>query len=229
MCFSATASFGAGIVLSVIGVATLKKVIHPAQIPFAAIPLLFAVQQVSEGFLWLALTYPGHAFMQDFTTYLFLSFAQVIWPFYVPAAILLFREKEKRKNIPKMLASLGALVSLYLAYCLLSYPVEAKIAGQHISYGQDYPDALDNYSGALYILATVVPAFFSPIKYMKFLGTAIFISYIITQVFYSGYIVSVWCFFASVISIIVFIIITVFKAHDHELLHYMLKNESWLK
>lgn len=224
MCFSASASFGAGIVLSVIGVATLRKVIHPAQKPFAAIPLLFSVQQISEGFLWLALTHPGYAFLQDFTTYLFLSFAQIIWPFYVPVAIYLFQEKEKRRNILTILAGVGAIVSLYLAYCLMSYPVVATITGHHIAYLQYYPAALDNYAGTLYIIATIVPAFFSPVKYMKLLGTAILVSYLITQVFYTGYIVSVWCFFASVISIIIFIIITTFKNADHRLLHTILKS-----
>ena len=81
----------------------------------------------------------------------------------------------------------------------------------------------------LYIIATILPAFFSPVKYMRFLGAAIFISYIITQLFYTGYIVSVWCFFASVISIIVFIITATFKKTDHALLRFTLKNESWLK
>ena len=228
MCFSATASFGAGVVLSVIGAATIKKAIHPSQIPFAAIPLIFAVQQVAEGFLWLALTYPGYAFLQGFTTYIFLSFAQIIWPFYVPVAIFLLQGKEKR-TISKILVSIGAIVSLYLAYCLLSYPVEATITGHHIAYRQDYPAALDYYTGMLYIIATILPAFFSPVKYMRFLGAAIFISYIITQLFYTGYIVSVWCFFASVIRIIVFIITATFKKTDHALLRFTLKNESWLK
>ena len=55
MCFSANASFGAGVVLTIIGVAAIKKVQHPSQILFASIPLLFAVQQISEGILWITL------------------------------------------------------------------------------------------------------------------------------------------------------------------------------
>ena len=55
MCFSASASFGAGIVISTIGVVTLKKVSSPAHYYFALIPLFFAIQQFAEGFLWLAL------------------------------------------------------------------------------------------------------------------------------------------------------------------------------
>ena len=46
MCFSATASFGASIVLTGIGVASLKQVKEPAQYPFASIPLIFGVQQL---------------------------------------------------------------------------------------------------------------------------------------------------------------------------------------
>jgi hypothetical protein len=41
---------------------------------------------------------------------------------------------------------------------------------------------------------------------MWLLGTTILISYIITTIFYVDYIVSVWCFFASVISVAVYII-----------------------
>ena len=115
-------------------------------------------------------------------------------------------EKEKRKTVEKILLVIGGLVSLYLAYCLLSYNVQAKVMGHHIAYGQDYPAGLSRYGGALYIIATIAPPFLSPIKKMWTLGAAILISYIMTTIFYTDYIVSVWCFFASVISIAVFAI-----------------------
>jgi hypothetical protein len=206
MCFSANASFGAGIVLAAIGVATIKKATHPSQIIFCSIPLLFCVQQITEGLLWVSLTPPGNPLLQRFSTYTFLSFAQIIWPFYVPLAILLLKKKEKRKVVSKILVGIGAFVSLYMAFCLMSFHSGARIIGYHISYQQDYPVALGNYYGALYVIATIAPAFFSGIKRMWYLGAAILISYIITEIFYTDYIVSVWCFFASVISVIVFAI-----------------------
>ena len=54
MCFSATASFISGTALCVIGVATLKQTKAPAEIPFALIPLLFGIQQLTEGVIWLS-------------------------------------------------------------------------------------------------------------------------------------------------------------------------------
>lgn len=206
MCFSANASFGAGIVLSVIGVASFKKARQPSQMLFASIPLIFAVQQISEGFLWLALSDHANSFLKIPATYTFLFFAQVVWPCYVPLAILFLEIKGKRKKLQKALVVTGLLVSTYLGYCLIFYSVDAKIEGSHISYALNFPLALQNYGGLLYVVSTVAPPFFSCIKRMWWLGLAILISYIITNIFYTDYIVSVWCFFASVISIAVYII-----------------------
>ncbi len=207
MCFSANASFGAGAVLSVIGVISIKKAKSPTQIIFASIPLIFAVQQITEGFLWLSLIYSNFASLKQVTTYIFLFFAQVVWPIWVPYAILKLESKERRRTSEKVLVGIGGIVSIYLAYCLMTFPVEAKVLGYHISYDQNYPAVFSRYCGFLYIVATIVPPFFSRIRNMWLLGTTILISYIITTIFYADYIVSVWCFFASIISIAVYVII----------------------
>lgn len=207
MCFSAGASFGAGVALSLIGIASIKKAESPSQVFFASIPVIFAVQQITEGFLWLALSNSHFAFLQQPTTYIFLFFAQVVWPIWVPFAILKLELKERRRRAEKVLVVIGALVSVYLAYCLLMFPVEAKIVDYHISYEQNYPAVISRYCGFLYIVATILPSFLSRISRMKLLGTAILISYIITNIFYTDYIVSVWCFFASIISIVIYAIL----------------------
>ena len=49
MCFSAPASFVAGIALSTVGAATIRMTSRRAEIAFAMIPLLFGVQQLTEG------------------------------------------------------------------------------------------------------------------------------------------------------------------------------------
>ncbi len=217
MCFSVEASFGAGIVLSAIGVASIKKVQSPSQIVFASIPLIFSVQQITEGFLWLALSNPIYASLQKVTTYIFLFIAQIVWPVWVPLAILLAEKEDKRKTIQKLLVIVGVLLSFYMAYCLFSYNVQAKIIGYHISYEQNYPLALTLAGGVFYFIATIVPPFFSTIKRMWLLGLAILISYIITIAFYENYFVSVWCFFASVISILVFVIMNEIKKLDKKI------------
>ena len=213
MCFSATASFTAGVVLTGIGVATLKKVEHPTHILFASIPLLFAVQQFSEGALWLTLPLAESDYkeIKHLATYTFLFFAQVIWPFLVPLSVLMLEKQRSHKKVQLVFVAIGLVVSMYLCYCLFTFPVKARIVGLHCSYQQDYPAALKEVGGVLYIIATIAPLFFSHVRKMWLLGVTILVSYIITAIFYEHYVLSVWCFFASVISISVYLIMVEIK------------------
>jgi hypothetical protein len=206
MCFSASASFGAGVVLAAVGIASIRKVESPSQIPFATIPLLFAMQQFTEGFLWLSLTDTAFASLKEVCTYNFLFFAQVAWPIWAPFAIMKMEPKERRRKFELALVGIGVVVSAYLAYCLVLYPVDARVDGAHIAYDQDYPRSLGSYGSLLYFAATVAPPFFSRIRRMWLLGTAILVSYVITYILYTDYIISVWCFFAAVISMAIYAI-----------------------
>ncbi len=205
-------SLGAGVVLSAIGVATIRKAQKPSHLVFASIPLIFAVQQIAEGFLWLTLPDSSLLAEQIFLTYIFLTFAQVIWPLWVPLAVLLLERKSQRGKTQKMLVAIGMTVSFYLAFCLLTNQVQARIIAHHIVYVQDYPVALRGIGGVLYFLATIIPLFLSSIKKMWILGIMILTSYVIAAIFYDQYVLSVWCFFASIISGSVYYIMAEFKS-----------------
>jgi hypothetical protein len=211
MYFSASASFGAGIVLAAISVAAIKKVQNPAQMYFASIPIIFCAQQIAEGFLWLALTKPFFAPLQQVTTYTFLFFAQVAWPLWIPFASLKLKKEEENVLFQWILVVIGLSVALSLGYCLVTYSVEAKIIGHHISYIQRYPIVFGSYGDLLYIIATIAPPLFSDIKKMWLLSLTIMISYIITTILYLDYIISVWSFFSSIISISVLIVMDEIK------------------
>ncbi|WP_310556270.1 DUF6629 family protein [Flavobacterium sp.] len=204
MCFSATASFTAGVVLTVIGIASIKKANHKSQLLFASIPFMFGVQQFAEGILWLTIPKQDYFILQKIATYFYLFFAHILWPLWVPIAILLIEKSSTRKKFQKFLVATGIAVSIYLTYCLANYPVKAVIEGHHINYILGYSNLMTNFWIFLYALATIAPPFFSHIKRMWILGITILISYIITQFFYENYILSVWCFFSSVISIMVY-------------------------
>ena len=55
MCFSATANFVGSGVLGAVGVVTLTRVKHRRELLFASLPILFAIHQFIEGFVWLGL------------------------------------------------------------------------------------------------------------------------------------------------------------------------------
>jgi len=203
MCFSANASFGASIVLASIGGVTVSKAKEPALIPFAIIPLMFAVQQATEGVLWIGLSDPSHASWRHFPVYIFLTFAQLIWPSWIPFSILLLEKNAIRKRILMTLLMMGLCISFYLLYCLFSYPVSAEIRYGHIHYNLNFPLAFVPISGVLYFIPTVISLFVSSVKRMPYLGLTILVSFIATKIFFEDYLISVWCFFAAILSLII--------------------------
>lgn len=203
MCFSASASFVTGAALTAVGVVSIKKAKKKSEIPFASIPLIFAAQQIMEGFVWLSLTNPDYAFTEAFSSHAFIFFAQVIWPVWIPFSILKFKKNKGSNILSKLLVGIGILISCVLGYYLFAQPMHAKILGCHISYSQSIPEKLMMIGGILYAVVTIAPTFISPNKRMRVLGTAIFLSFVIAKIFYTQYVVSVWCFFAAVLSVLV--------------------------
>ena len=113
MCFSASASFGTSVVLGTIGVVTLAKVKRRVQLPFAFIPVMFAVQQLTEGIFWISFSDSSHASRSHFSVYVFLTFAQIIWPVWTPFSVLLL-EKDRARTRMLTIMILGLSVSFYL-------------------------------------------------------------------------------------------------------------------
>ena len=204
MCFSAEASFAGGVVISAIGVYTVKEVHKPSQIAFACIPLFFGVQQFTEGFLWLALPDPDFVNLQKFCTYLFLIMADVLWPLMIPLSVLLMEENKKIKKTLWLLLSAGLILSLYYAFCLLHYNVTPQIKGYHIDYYSEFPNSMAIIAFAVYLIVTITPLFISSIKRTHLLGILMSFSCAVTLIFFTQFLASVWCFFAALISGVIF-------------------------
>lgn len=215
MCFSAGASFTASTILLGIGVASLYKAQSAPQKVLACIPLFFAIQQFIEGVLWLSLMHTINPQWQQPAMYAFLVFALVIWPMFVPFSMLLLEKEAMRKKILLPLSGAGVLLSIYLLYCLISYPANVTASHHHILYDFDFPYAHKWYSGLIYFIPTVIAPFVSSIKRIRLIAVAIVLSYLASRIFYGEYVISIWCYFAAIISIIVLtVIISLNKSPD---------------
>ena len=115
MCFSAPSSFAAGTLLCVIGTISIHSARKPTEILFAAIPLIFAVQQICEGLLWLAVADDQFAAVRTSTTYLFLTFALVIWPVWIPLSVRAVEPDVQRHRAITPFLVCGILASIYFA------------------------------------------------------------------------------------------------------------------
>ena len=200
MCFSATASFTAGVALLVVGTVTIRRAGKSAGLAFAAIPLLFGIQQILEGALWL--TFPAEAPLWNMVlTYVYSFFSHVLWPIYVPIAVLLIEPTPWRRKVLAAIAIAGAAVGLYLLYFLVRLPLVAQVTGRHIAYLSPHFYAVEAMT--LYLLGTCLSSLFSSHRSVRLFGVAAFLSFIAAYAFYATWFISVWCFFAAVLSCIV--------------------------
>ncbi len=203
MCFSPEASFTAAAVITTVGVVALKKAPSKAYQLFACIPLFFGVQQLMEGVVWLSLLYERFAYFKDFSTAGFIIFAWVVWPFWMPLTIGLIEEDPKRKKILKGLLYVGIGVTLALTYTLMFRNVQAEILDCSIIYNFDVADNIHATFGILYLIVTVAPTLISKVSKVWLLGVMNVLAYVGTKLFISDRILSIWCFFAAITSVIV--------------------------
>ena len=202
MCFSATASFTAGAALSGVGAMTLRKSRGRVELPIALVPLLFGIQQVTEGFVWLGLRNDLPE-LRTWATYVYSMFSHVLWPIFVPFAILLVEVARRRRRAISMFLALGTAVGLYLLYFIVRYPVTASIYNRSIFY--DSPHLFIGVVLAAYLLATCASGLFSSHRCINVFGVLAFALAVAAYEVSVKTFVSVWCFFAAVLSLLVYL------------------------
>ena len=128
-----SASFVAGVSLIAIGAITVKKVDRKAEFPFAAIPLLFGVQQIIEGIIWLTFRFDT-PMLNTLMTNAYSLFSHVLWPIYVPFAVLVLEPIPWRKKALHAFLAIGTAAGLYLLINMVRFPITSQLAGAHIEY-----------------------------------------------------------------------------------------------
>ena len=202
MCFSASASFIVGVPLLAVGAITVSKAAQKAELPFALIPILFGLQQIVEGVIWLGLRFDA-PLLNAFMTLVYSLFSHVLWPIYVPVAILLLEPTPWRRKTISAFLWVGAAVGLYLLYTIVRFPVRVEAVGGHILYVSPHFYVLV-VMGA-YLAATCISMFFSSHKAAMAFGIVAFLSFIAAYGFYALWFISVWCFFAAILSGLVYL------------------------
>ncbi len=207
MCFSASASFAASGLTAVAGVVALTGARQPAHRLLAGMPLFFALQQLAEGVVWLASSGRVDAAWQAPATVTFLLAARVLWPAWVPLMVRAVEEDPGRRRVLSVLLALGVLESVLGGYALVAFPVAADIVGDHVRYGIGAPVLFRVPVDVLYYLVTVPPLLVSGIRMLRAIGLVMVAALILSKLLYHEYFISVWCFFAALISVLVVVVV----------------------
>src|SRR5271170_4209171 len=203
MCFSAAANFTGSGVLGAIGAITLTRVKHRRELLFASLPVLFAIHQFTEGFVWLGLDgVLSPAVTHDMGS-AFMLYAQGLLPFLLPLSVLLFEPdtKSRRRMLPFLV--LGGGTALYILWALAAYPLQVYLKGNSIVY---INQATNNTAVALlYVVATCGSLFFSKVRAMVIFGMANLAILLLVMEVKRYAFTSLWCAYAAVASVIILV------------------------
>ena len=173
-----------------------------AELPLALVPLLFGVQQLSEGLLWLSFS-NDLPLLKSWATTIFSLFSHVVWPIFVPFAILLVETSRRRKKAIGVFLALGLSVGIYLLYFIIRFPVTASVQERSIFY--DSPHFYIGVVLVIYLLATCVSGLFSSHRCINVFGVMAFLLAVAAYQVSLKTFVSVWCFYAAVLSLLILI------------------------
>lgn len=201
MCFSATANFVGSGVLGTIGVATLTRVKHRRELLFAALPVLFAIHQFTEGFVWLGLDGILSARTAHIMGAAFMLYAQGILPLLLPLSVWLFEPNAKSRKRMLPFLVIGGATTLYILWALTAYSFDVYIKNNSLVYIN--PATNNTLVAVFYVIATCGSLFFSHIRDMVIFGAANLIILLAVMAVKRYAFTSLWCAYAAVASVII--------------------------
>lgn len=204
MCFSPLASFGLGSLLLPMGaycaVSAYQK--DRRYLLLAFVPILFGLQQITEGFVWLQLQADNMMGAYLFA-YVYLFFAFAVWPACIPFSVYQLEDDHLVQKILKVFLIAGPLLSviLYLPVIIGWAPVTVAIVDHSIFYDVYQNKALLWIYTISYGMIIIIPLLLSSRLKIKIYGLMVLISLLISYWWYFYQFTSVWCFFAAGLSI----------------------------
>ena len=184
--------------IGLVGILTLRKVSVSNEVVFASLPLLFAIHQFTEGFVWLGVGgYIGSRAL-DISSGIFIYYAQGLLPFLIPLAIWLIEKDGYRKKIVGILAILGFSLAVYTMWGLSTTPSSVSVVNNTLFYKN--PSTANIYDALIYIITTCGSLMLSSSIAIQLFGLLNLVGLSIIFVAKPYGFTSLWCLYSAVIS-----------------------------
>ncbi|MCR9087621.1 MAG: hypothetical protein NXH97_12855 [Rhodobacteraceae bacterium] len=202
MCLSAEVNFVASAVIGAVGVATLSHTRHPREVLFAAMPLLFALHQFTEGFVWLGLEgYIGELAFKN-SAFLFILYAQGILPFLMPLAVLLIEEVPWRRRVIGWITGIAAVFCVYMIWGVMAFPTECYAEHRSIVYKNSVTENI--WTVLLYVFVTCGALILSGHFVVRMFGLLNLVGLTVVMIVKLYAFSSLWCFYAALLSVFLY-------------------------
>ena len=206
MCFSATASFTAAAVLVPAGALTARRAYTTDRryLAIGVLPLLFGLQQFSEGMVWTGGARQAPALVAAFSlAYMF--FAWFLWPVWVPFATF-FVEPARRKPLYLLFAIAGGTLGglQYVPYFAHDGWLVTTFLNRAIAYGGT--ELLDfvvgrNTTYSIYLATIIAPLLIASDRRLRVFGVLVSLVFVTTYLFFRFAYISVFCFGGALMSL----------------------------
>lgn len=202
MCFSPAADLVVGVALLPVGVLALREVRHPREVPFALLPLLFALHQLVELLVWAGDAGVVCPQVQDAASLTYVLLALPVLPTLMPVAVLLLEPRGARLRVAPFVA-VGLAVTVYLGMVVLHGPVLVEVRPHAILYRVGLPD--DLWWTALYVVAVIGPPLLSGYWSIIWFGVANLVGLVVVGLLYLEAFASLWCVYAACTSVLILV------------------------
>ncbi|RUM66898.1 MAG: hypothetical protein DSZ03_00475, partial [Sulfurimonas sp.] len=184
--------------IGLIGILTLRKVSTPNEVVFAFLPLLFALHQFTEGFVWLGIGGYIDKRALELSSGIFIYYAQGLLPFLVPLAIWLIEKNGMKKKILFLLTLLGLFLAIYTMYGLSTVPSSVTVVNNTLFYNNPFTNNI--YDAVIYVITTCGALMLSSSIAVQLFGLLNFIGLVIIFFLRPYGFTSLWCLYAASIS-----------------------------
>jgi hypothetical protein len=208
MCFSASVSYSAAAVLVTTGVYAVQQArrLHPPYWMWALVPIFFGLQQAFEGRVWQEFDAGDASAAVPFALG-FHFFSHFLWLWWFPLCSYLVESGKIRKRVIGGCAIFGAFAGalVYSDMLFHSQWMSVAVKEHSITYNYSVPYRSSIHilitPAALYALTILVPLLFSSHRLIRIFGGLAALSMVLASAAYGYAYVSVWCFFAAVLSL----------------------------
>jgi hypothetical protein len=202
MLFMAIMNFTLSGAIFVVGILTLRKVSQPKEVVFASLPMLFALHQFTQGFVWLGMAGLINPRALQIAESLFVFYAQGILQFLVPLAVWLLEPKGIRKTLIAGLMYLGAFLTAYSLWGLATTPTHVSVVNGVLYYQNPITDQI--WLGLGYVLTTCGSLILSRSIAIQLFGWLNFAALVAIYLINPYGFTSVWCLYAAAVSVLLY-------------------------
>jgi len=200
--FFAILNFTLSGAIFVVGILTLRKVSTPQEVIFASLPLLFALHQFTEGFVWLGVNHLIEPRALELAEGIYTFYAQGLLQFLVPLAIWLIEPSGTRKNLIGLLMIMGGILTVYTMWGLSVEPTSVVVQNNSLSYINPWTN--NKWVGIPYILTTCGSLIISSSISIQLFGWLNFVGLGVVYLYKPYAFTSIWCFYAAIISVLLY-------------------------